>query len=503
MLSTYPTKEDIHYRYADKAIAQQEWERILEYRLKHSTVLPLADQHGTPFRVSILPELQKVISEIDEIGQSELVNHVQNYLNHLGFQDAFEDESYYSSKMEGAYSTRSRAREVVASHNAKNMSEQMILNNHDAMEYIKQIIGKEIDEKDFVKLHKIITKDTLKPEDDSERYRIGQVFIHKHNDDIVYIPPGHDMVPAMMSSLFEFARTSTLHPLIIASILHFYIGFVHPFFDGNGRTARAMMYWYLMSSGYDFFRFFSISSKYDFERSGYYQAFLDSEDETLDVTHFVLMNVTTIHSALQTTIRQAKNHIKKWSVSQYIKQQHISLSKNQDKFLRYAASVEGGLVTLSKSKLAWWPSYDCALEDIRELVDIGLLEEEGRNTYRLKMIIDDYAADTDTISPKKLRGFLFHLIVNDLPSGLDILSTNTHIDSVDSVEMEGVRAAASGDEIEVWGTGCVHVKQQHGSIDDSNREDGTSEANSYVFTYRMRVAGDRVEDYVIEVDTRP
>ncbi|WP_366511954.1 Fic family protein [Maribacter sp.] len=45
-------------------------------------------------------------------------------------------------------------------------------------------------------------------------------------------------------------KKNFIHPIVKASILHFLIGYIHPFVDGNGRTARAIFYWYLLKNGY-------------------------------------------------------------------------------------------------------------------------------------------------------------------------------------------------------------------------------------------------------------
>lgn len=497
MSSQYPTKKELWYRFKDAGAAQREWEKLQGWRRENATELPLFDSQQQPFYVVMTQEISNFIAEIDEIGKSPLITHVQNYLSEHGLNTAFADESYYSSKIEGAYSTRRRAREVIAKQNAETKSEKMILNNHAAMAFIlndKPIINAE----NFIRLQKIITSDVIDPQDVSEGYRTDEVLIQRGEADVAFVPPDHTKVSRMMEDLFRLIGTSDLHPLVVASVVHFYIGFVHPFFDGNGRTARATMYWYLMCHGYDFFRFFSISSKYEFERSAYYKAFLDTE-EHLDTTHFVLMNVRTIYKALKATVHQAKKHVRKQYVKRFLQTQTFQPNALQEKFIKYAVSVEGDSVHLSKKKRQWWPSPEDAKRDVQELVDAGLFVHVKEFKYRLNT---PETLDTDAVSPETLEQILWNLILNDLPQELDSLSTHTTVEGISDVEIEGV--SKSDDMLEVWGTGTVSVDLQYGSNQDVRIDNGSVHDDSFVFTYRLWLLdNETVDDYTLEVDTSP
>lgn len=72
-----------------------------------------------------------------------------------------------------------------------------------------------------------------------------------------------------------------------ASVLHFWLAYEHPFVDGNGRTARALLYWSKLRDGYELLEFLTISQSIHAAREQYYRAFRHSESDDNDLTYFV------------------------------------------------------------------------------------------------------------------------------------------------------------------------------------------------------------------------
>ncbi len=100
------------------------------------------------------------------------------------------------------------------------------------------------------------------------------------------------MEEAISSSQLEGVSTTRkvanfIHPIIKAIILHFMIAYEHPFADGNGRTARAIFYWYMLKSGYDYFEYVSISKLLKKAPKQYGLSFLYSEIDNNDLTYFI------------------------------------------------------------------------------------------------------------------------------------------------------------------------------------------------------------------------
>jgi len=149
-----------------------------------------------------------------------------------------------------------------------------------ALKYIHQVVEKKqmITEKVILKIHKLVTADTL-PKEQSGNYRKGPIYVVRHRqgmpDRIMYTGPAAEKVPELMKDLVLWVRESVkldIHPIIVAGIVHQELAAIHPFSDGNGRTARALATLVLYERGYDFRRLFALEDYYNKDRSKYYEA---------------------------------------------------------------------------------------------------------------------------------------------------------------------------------------------------------------------------------------
>ena len=106
-----------------------------------------------------------------------------------------------------------------------------------------------------------------------------------------------------MQRLCDFANADEaslpfVHPVLRAILLHFMIGYDHPFADGNGRTARALFYWSMARSGYWLMEYTSISHILRKAPARYMRAYLHTETDKNDTTYFLLHQLQTIRQAI-------------------------------------------------------------------------------------------------------------------------------------------------------------------------------------------------------------
>jgi len=216
---------------------------------------------------------------------------------------AIMEEAISSSQMEGANTTRKKAKEMIQQQKKpKNKSEQMILNNFITMKHIVQQKNDDLSAESLLYIHKLITDNTLGDIEDEGKFRESDdVHIVNHaNSEVVHTPPLHSELKKLIDDLCFFFNTDTeefIHPIIKGCIIHFMIGWIHPFTDGNGRTARAVFYWYMLKKGYWLTEYLSISRIIKNSKSQYEKAYLYSEIDENDLTYFITYHIRVMEKA--------------------------------------------------------------------------------------------------------------------------------------------------------------------------------------------------------------
>lgn len=375
----YVTKKNFRYRMVDPLIVSSGWEYILKERKNRSIKLSLVDEHKENWWYVQTPSINELLTMIEQATSDEIQNVVQHVTDwDEKVIELLIDEAYYSSVIEGAVSTRKRAGDMIRNHlKPRNYSEQMIMNNHNAMEYIIENLDKPISEEVFLELHKIITDGTLEDDDVCEKYRDDWVGVQDlSTGKTVYEAPKYNEVQWMMDRLFEFANSDTpeIHPIIKASIIHFYIVYVHPFFDGNGRTSRAFMVFYLLKQKCYFFRYLSISKAIKDKKTKYYNAILDCEENATDVTYFVENQLYLMANRATELLKDLIMEISVNTLKKWIEINSIYLNGRQIKQLNSFLRSEKKMITIKEYIKKYKVSYETARSDLNELYDLNVLE---------------------------------------------------------------------------------------------------------------------------------
>jgi Fic family protein len=213
------------------------------------------------------------------------------------------EEAISSSQMEGANTTRKKAKEMIQQEKRpKNKSEQMIMNNFITMKYIVQHQHDDITPEKILYIHQLISRDTLDNPEDEGTYRDSDdVYVMDHSSsEIVHTPPTEKELTKLIDDLCVFFNRdgqAFIHPIVKACIIHFMIGWIHPFTDGNGRTARALFYWYMLKKGYWLAEYLSISRIIKDTKSQYEKAYLYSELDENDLGYFITYHIKTMEKA--------------------------------------------------------------------------------------------------------------------------------------------------------------------------------------------------------------
>ncbi len=379
----YLNKKEIKYRLPAGTQLQDFWAGLIEYRIKKGQLLPLLDQNQKKFWFCDLPYADR-LELIDTYAKNTVNNHIDIIFKkspkqeRLLVMDALIDEAFNSSAIEGAFSTRKRSKEIIEKGiKPANISEQMIYNNYKALDFILDNIHCQIDNELIIQIYKIITHNTLGEEDKTDGYRNDSVIIWDYaNQKKIYEGPHHSEIPRMMADLINLIRDEDdLHPVVKASIIHFYFVYIHPFFDGNGRTARALSYMYLLQKGYDFFKFFSISTVIREQKNKYYKAIQSCEDYSSDLTYFIDFNIKMILESILNVLNRIGKEFGKLLIFHNIDKRGILLTLRQKRCLSYFIKTEKNYITIDEYKNKYKIAYETARKDLNSLETIGIFHK--------------------------------------------------------------------------------------------------------------------------------
>lgn len=359
------------------------WPILLDYRKKQGKEIKLKDQQGRNFWYCFLPYKEK-IAAIDSSAKLHIVENIKLLFKKSPkiareyLIDALIDEALNSSIIEGAFSTKKRTIELVnKKYKPVNNSEQMILNNYKALEYVLENLHRVIDESVVLDIYRIITYNTLKEEDIVEKYRNDSVVVwDSGTQKVIYEGPNYLEVPKMMGNLIEFINTDIdMHPIEKAGIIHFYFVYVHPFFDGNGRTSRVVQYMYLLQQGYDFFKFFSISTVIREQKMKYYKAIKDVEEYDGDLTYFIDFNSKTIIDSIVAVIDRLGKELGKHFIINNLENNGVFLSERLKKCLYFFIRTEKKHISIDDYKKKYKVSYETARQDLNRLESAGIFQK--------------------------------------------------------------------------------------------------------------------------------
>lgn len=299
------------------------------------------------------------------------------------------EEAIASSQLEGAATTREIAKEMLQTdREPKTKSERMILNNYITIKKILDLRWEELTPEIILDIHSTIANRTLSVKESEGRFRESNDVVVKERSSgkIVYIPPNYELIPKLIEDLCEFANKSPhdgfMHPIVKATVLHFLIGYIHPFVDGNGRTARAIFYWHILNHGYWLFEFMSISRTIIKSPVQYARAHLHTEKDENDLTYFINYQIKTVDQALEDLKTYINRQVKKKSENGFYKLLKIEgINNRQVYLLREFSESPEKVMTINEVKNIFNIVYQTARTDLLGLAELGFLEvkrSEGR-----------------------------------------------------------------------------------------------------------------------------
>jgi Fic family protein len=364
------------------------------FRLKLSRQLrelPFRDAHGQPFSYGLPDELLRLLHFVDqhcsgEIKMAEVVTADAQAREHY-LVNSLMEEAIRSSQLEGATTSRRVAKELLRSGRSPvNRSERMILNNYRALQFMHDEMGAELKPRLVLELHRLLTEGTL--DDPSAAGRLqradeSRVAVHDRLDDsVLHAPPPAEQLPARLEALCDFANADDstdgnapfVHPVVRAILLHFALAYDHPFVDGNGRTARALFYWYLRARGYWLVEYLSISRILREAPARYNRAFLLTETDDGDTTYFLLHQLRTIRRAVEELQRYLARKAREIQFVEQLLHDAPGFNHRQLALLGDALRHRDRTYTYGGHAKSHRVTHETARTDIARLMDLGFLD---------------------------------------------------------------------------------------------------------------------------------
>jgi Fic family protein len=305
------------------------------------------------------------------------------------------EEAIASSQMEGASTTRRIAKDMLRKQlKPINKSQQMIVNNYDTITKISNDFNKDFSMEDLLDIHRSISKSTLDNSEDEGVFRKNDdiYVVDSITGSVAHTPPSYNEIIDMIVDLCDFANNDNndnfIHPIIKGIIIHFILAYIHPFVDGNGRTARSLFYWYMIKKGYWLTEYLSISRIIYTNKKSYEKAFLYTENDDNDLSYFIQYHLNVMKKAFE--------DLKKYLQRKIDEQQNVHrfigvLNTNDRQRYVFKVIMENKHIIITPKELA--SQFDIttrtARTDLQELVKMGYLKITNINKRALGYIKSD------------------------------------------------------------------------------------------------------------------
>ena len=231
-------------------------------------------------------------------------------------------------------------------------------------------------------IHKRLVKDVRGGSATPGQYRLGQnLIVNSVTRETVYTPPPAHEVEPLMTDLVEWLNADTgINTVLVSGIAQFQLVHIHPFIDGNGRTARLLATLVMYRGNYDFKRLFTLSEFYDRDRSAYYAALQTVRGHDMDMTGWLEYYVGGLATQMQ-EVRSKGEQVIKTDVLAF----HFKLSERQRNIVRRLAT-EGSL-SIEQVQQAVPDVHRRTVErDLAKLVEKGLITTTGA-TNQLRYVL--------------------------------------------------------------------------------------------------------------------
>lgn len=295
-------------------------------------------------------------------------------------REAIVKMAHHSTSIEGNPLTLEQVKKLLIDNKiaAWEKDKNEVLNYVRVLEYIDKLGEKkvkEITEDIILKIHQLNTKGIL-PEHQSGFYRKVPVAVVNGYGRVIFQPPPVSRITTLMKDFISWLNSDQaqeLYPVLLSGISHYEFVRIHPFIDGNGRTARALATLILYLKGFDTKRFFALDDYYNEDRDRYYAALQTVDQKTLDTTQWLEY----FCEGVAVSMNRVKDTVLQLSHDRRLKDKRgqIFLNEKQIRILKY---LQTGLkITTKECQDMFDVSERTARNYLNELVKKDLIKPVG------------------------------------------------------------------------------------------------------------------------------
>jgi len=328
----------------------------------------------------IINNIARVSADREAILMSPILPAVEDRLR----REALISRTHHSTSIEGNPLSKPQVEIIIDGGKvaARPKDKREIENYAKVLRYLDSVADrKKITESMILRIQAMVTRKILLPKH-SGKYRDRMVYIVDRFGRTVFTPPDTKLVPGLVRNLTNWLNNResfNLHPVLVAGMAHYELVRIHPFTDGNGRTARALATLILYQRNFDIKHFFALDDYYNENREAYYTALQYVNQLTLDLTQWLEY----FAEGVAVQMDKLKKRIDSLAHEPFLRKlkKRIILKERQWKLLEYLKEKDA-ITNLEYQNIAG-VSREMAKRDLAFLVKEGIIKRfgKGRQVY--------------------------------------------------------------------------------------------------------------------------